>query len=108
VAVNAQPIPLPALRLAFRRDDFEDTLTTLAGQHLIRTRDTSAGEAVETSHEHIANAAVALLSEDELRDMHAVLALALEDFAGADPTLVADHFTAAGMPERAAKYRGRL
>ena len=77
---------------------------TLAAQHLIRTRTTAGGEAVETCHDRIAQAAVALLPEDELRDMHAVLGLALEGFAGADAGLVADHFLAAGMVDRAAKY----
>lgn len=106
VAVNARPILIPALRLVVRREDFDDALATLVAQHLICTRDTAEGEAVETSHDRIAQAAVALVSEDELRDMHAVLALALalEGFAGADAGLLADHFLAAGMYDRAAKY----
>lgn len=103
VAVNARPILVPALRLVFRRQDFEATLATLVTQHLVRTLDTAAGEAVETYHDRIAHAAIALLSEDELRDMHAVLALALENFAGVDAELLADHFRAAGMYDRAAK-----
>ncbi len=107
VAVNGRPILMPALRLVYRREDFDDTLSTLAAQHLICTRETAAGEAVETYHERIARAAVALLSEDELRDMHAVLALALEGLAGADRELVAHHFRAAGMLDRAAKYGAR-
>jgi serine/threonine protein kinase len=104
VAVNARPILIPALRLVFRRDDFDDIVATLAAQHLIRTRATPAGEAVETYHDRVAHAAVALLSEDELRDMHAVLALALESIAGTDAALLAEHFAAAGMHGRAAKY----
>ncbi len=107
VAVNGRPILMPALRVAFRRTDFDATLATLVAQHLIRTRDTAEGEAVETYHDRIAHAAVALLSEDELRDMHAVLALALETFAGADAELLANHFLAAGMDDRAAKYLAR-
>ena len=104
VAVNGRPILLPALRLVYRREDFDDTLVTLAAQHLIRTRQTASGEAVETYHERITRAAVGLLSEDELRDMHAVLAFALEGLAGADRELVAHHFRAAGMLDRAAKH----
>ncbi|HYI12204.1 MAG TPA: protein kinase [Thermoanaerobaculia bacterium] len=107
VAVNARPILMPALRLVFRREDFDDILATLVAQRLIRTRDTAVGEAVETYHDRIAAAAVGLLSGDELRDMHAVLALTLEDFAGADADLLADHFLAAGMDDRAAKYIAR-
>jgi hypothetical protein len=49
-----------------------------------------------------------MLSEDELRDMHAVLALALESLAGADAALLAHHFLAAGMYDRAAKYVVRI
>jgi hypothetical protein len=107
VAINGRPILMPALRLVMRREDFDDTLATLVAQHLIRTRNTAGGEAVETCHDRIAEAAVALLPEDELRDMHAVLALALEGLTGADAGLVADHFLAAGMADRAAKYVGR-
>jgi hypothetical protein len=47
---------------------------------------------------------MAMLSEDELRDVHAVLALTLEGFGGADAALLADHFQAAGMDDRAARY----
>ena len=104
VAVNARPILIPVLRLAFRGEDFDDALAMLAAQRLIRTRDTPAGETVEAYHDRIAHAAVAMLSEDELRNMHAVLALTLEGFAGAEPGLLADHFRAAGMDDRAAKY----
>ena len=104
VAVNGRPILIPALRLVFRRDDFDDIVATLVAQHLIRTRATAAGEAVETYHERVAEAAVALLSEDELRDMHAVLALTLEGFAGTDASLLAAYFREAGMHERAARY----
>lgn len=86
VAVNGRPIVMAALRLAFGRDDFDDTLAALIAQHLLRTRDTPAGETVEVSHERIARAAASLLSEDELRDMHAVLALAAKYVTtGTDP-----------------------
>jgi GTPase SAR1 family protein len=104
VAINARPILIPALRRVFRTEDFDGTLATLAAQRLIRTRDTAEGEAVETYHDRIADAAVALLAEDELRDMHAMLAMVLEGFSGADAELLADHFLAAGMNDRAAKY----
>lgn len=104
VAVNARPILIPALRLVFQGEEFDESLATLVAQHLVRTRDTAEGETVETYHDRIAGAAVGLLSVDELRDMHAVLALTLEELAGADAGLLAEHFLAAGMPERAAKY----
>ena len=103
VAVNRRPILMPALRLVYRGEDFDDTLASLVAQHLIRTRDTAEGEVVEAYHDRIAHAAVALLSEDELRNMHAVLALTLEGFAGADAELLAEHFRAAGMHDRPAK-----
>ncbi|MEA2490911.1 MAG: eukaryotic-like serine/threonine-protein kinase [Acidobacteriota bacterium] len=105
VAMNARPILIPGLRLVFRRDDFDDVMATLVAQHLIRTRATPAGEAVEAYHARVAQAAVALLSEDELRDMHAVLAFALESIPGTDAALLAEHFAAAGIHGRAAKYR---
>ncbi|HEX6084824.1 MAG TPA: protein kinase [Thermoanaerobaculia bacterium] len=104
VAIHARPILLPALRRVLRTADFDETLTALTAQRLIRMRETSEGSAAETWHDRIADAAVALLAEDELRDMHAMLAMVLEGFAGADAELVADHFLAAGMHDRAAKY----
>lgn len=104
VAVNGQPMRMPALRLVYRNEDFDDTLATLVAQRLVRTRDTAEGEVVEPYHDRIAGAAVALLSEDELRDMHAVLALALESLEGADVDLIVEHFLAAGMPDRATRY----
>ncbi|HEX8411722.1 MAG TPA: protein kinase [Thermoanaerobaculia bacterium] len=104
VAINARPILMPALRNVFRTEDFDETLARLAAQRLIRTRDTAEGEAIETYHDRIAEAVVSLLDEDELRDMHAVLAMVLEGFAGADAELIADHFLAAGKHDRAAKY----
>jgi eukaryotic-like serine/threonine-protein kinase len=104
VAINARPILIPALRGVFRTENFEGTLAMLAAQRLIRMRDTAEGEAVETWHDRIAAAAVALLADDELRDMHAVLGMVLESFEGADAELIADHFLSAGMPDRAAKY----
>ena len=104
VAVNARPILMPALRRVYRADDFDEMLAILVAQHLVRTRDTAEGEAVETWHDRIAEAAVALLGEDEQRDMHAVLAMVLEEAGGADAELVADHFLAAGLHDRAAKY----
>lgn len=104
VAINARPILIPALRSVFRTEDFDETLARLAAQRLIRTRDTAEGEAVEIYHDRIAGAVVSSLDEDELRDMHAVLAMVLEGFAGADAELIADHFLAAGKHDRAAKY----
>ena len=104
VAINGRPISIPALRRVFRTESFDETLAMLTAQHLIRTRDTAEGQMVETWHDRIAGAAVALLPEDELRDMHALLAMVLEGIPGADAELLADHFLAAGMEDRAAKY----
>jgi eukaryotic-like serine/threonine-protein kinase len=104
IAVNARPMLITALRLVFWGEDFDESLGTLLAQRLVRTRETSEGETVETYHDRITQAVVGLLSKDELRDMHAVLALTLEDFPGADAQLLAEHFLAAGMADRAAKY----
>ena len=104
VAINARPILLPALRRVLRTEEFDETLAALTAQHLIRMRETSDRPAAEAWHDRIAEAAVALVAEDERRDMHAMLAMVLEGFAGADAELIADHFLAAGLHDRAAKY----
>jgi hypothetical protein len=61
------------------------------------------GEAVEPYHDRIAEAALSMLDEKELRQRHAQLATALEKFE-ADAELLADHLLAAGLPDRAAVY----
>ena len=104
VAVNARPILTTVLRSAFERDDFETAFSGLVLQHLARTRDRSAGEEVEIYHDRIADAALSLLTADELREMHAKLADALEEFEVTDAELLADHFLAAGVQDRGATY----
>jgi len=104
VAVNARPIRVDVLRRAFDAEEFTATLAALTTQHLLRMRDGAEGEEVETYHDRIADAAIALLEEDALRDMHAELATALEAFDGADAELLADHYLAAGVQDRGATY----
>jgi hypothetical protein len=103
ISVHARPILRAPLHRALSGGTFEKTLSTLAAQHLIRTRETVDGEAVEPYHDRIAQAAVAMLSEEERRQRHAQLAEALEKFE-ADAELLADHLLAAGIPDRAAVY----
>jgi Flp pilus assembly protein TadD len=103
ISVHGRPILRAPLHRALSGGAFEKTLTTLAAQRLIRTRETIDGEAVEPYHNRIAEAAVAMLNEEELRQRHAQLAAALETFE-ADAELLADHLLAAGQPNRAAVY----
>jgi hypothetical protein len=103
ISVHARPILRAPLHRALSGGEFEKTLTTLAAQNLIRTRETVEGETVEPYHDRIAEAAVAMLNEEELRRRHAQLAAALEKFE-ADAELLADHFLAAGLRDRAAVY----
>ena len=103
ISVHRRPILRAPLHRALSGGEFEKTLTTLAAQHLIRTRETVDGEAVEPYHDRIAEAALAMLNEEELRQRHAQLATALETFE-ADAELLADHLLAAGLPDRAAVY----
>jgi hypothetical protein len=103
IAVHARPILRAPLHRALSGGEFDKTLTTLAAQNLIRTRETVDGEAVEPYHDRIADAALAMLDAEELRRRHAQLATALEKFE-ADAELLADHFLAAGLRDRAAVY----
>ena len=103
ISVHARPILRAPLHRALSGGEFEKTLTMLAAQNLIRTRDTVDGEAVEPYHDKIAEAALAMLNEEERRRRHAQLATALEKFE-ADAELLADHFLAAGLRDRAAVY----
>jgi hypothetical protein len=103
IAVHGRPILRAPLHRALSGGEFEKTLTTLAAQNLIRGRETGHGEAVEPYHDRIAEAALAMLDEKELRQRHAQLATALEKFE-VDAELLADHLLAAGQPDRAAVY----
>lgn len=103
IAVHGRPILRAPLHRALSGGEFEKTLTKLAAEHLIRTRETVDGEAVEPYHDRIAEAALALLNPEELRQRHAQLAAALETFE-ADAELLADHLLAAGLADRAAVY----
>ncbi|HVE71819.1 MAG TPA: protein kinase [Thermoanaerobaculia bacterium] len=103
ISVHARPILRAPLHRALSGGAFEKTLSTLAAQHLIRTRETVEGEAVEPYHDRLAEAAMAMLSPEELRQRHAQLAEALEKFE-ADAELLADHLLAAGIQDRAAVY----
>jgi eukaryotic-like serine/threonine-protein kinase len=103
ISVHGRPILRAPLHRALSGGEFEKTLTTLAAQNLIRARETVDGEAVEPYHERIAEAALAMLNAEELRRRHAQLATALETFE-ADAELLADHFLAAGLRDRAAIY----
>ena len=103
IAVHGRPILRAPLHRALSGGEFEKTLTTLAAQHLIRGRETLDGEAVEPYHDRIAEAALSMLNEEELRQRHVQLATALEKFE-VDAELLADHFLAAGLPDRAAVY----
>jgi len=103
IAVHGRPILRAPLHRALSGGEFEQTLTTLAAQNLIRGRETALGEAVEPYHDRVAEAALAMLDEKELRQRHAQLATALEKFE-VDAELLADHLLAAGLPDRAAVY----
>jgi len=103
IAVHGRPILRAPLHRALSGGEFEKTLTILAAQNLTRERETVRGEAVEPYHDRIAEAALSLLDEEELRLRHAQLATALETFE-VDAELLADHLLAAALPDRAAVY----
>ena len=103
IAVHGRPILRAPLHRALSGGEFEKTLSVLAAHQLIRTRETVHGEAVEPSHDRIAEAALAMLSKEELRQRHAQLAAALETFE-VDAELLADHLLASGQTERAGVY----
>jgi eukaryotic-like serine/threonine-protein kinase len=103
ICVHGRPILREPLHRALTGGEFEKTLSDLTAQQLIRTRETVGGEAVEPSHDRIAEAALTMLNEEELRQRHAQLATALEAVE-ADAELLADHMLAAGLMDRAAVY----
>jgi serine/threonine protein kinase len=104
VAINRQPISAAVLRRAVAAVDYDATVAKLLSEHLVRTRETEQGEELEIYHDRLADAIFPLVDENDQRELHAVLAAALEGFEESDNEVVADHLIAAGVQDRGVTY----
>ena len=79
-------------------------LQVLRSQHLLRFEGTDATSGVEPYHDRVAAAVRARLSMDERRDLHSIIAAALELAPDRDAAELAVHWLGAGEHSRAAGY----
>jgi eukaryotic-like serine/threonine-protein kinase len=79
-------------------------MAVLRSASLIRTSGRRWADAVEPYHDRIRETAVAQLSNEQRRDMHEALALAIEGTSAADPEALATHWKEAGQAAKAAEY----
>jgi serine/threonine protein kinase len=105
-AVAARPLrTLTALRAA-GMDGEGSVVTQLAAERVLRVRQTASGSELETYHDRIRTAALALLEPGQRRAVHAKVAAALEAFPDRDHEALVDHWLEAGEPGRAATHAG--
>jgi hypothetical protein len=105
LAVSGRPLGLSIASRAGGISSLElDALAVLRAARLSKTRVIEGREEIETYHDRIRETVVAHLDPATLRAHHTALALALENFAGADPEALAVHFQGAGDYQNAARY----
>ncbi|MBK7994228.1 MAG: protein kinase [Blastocatellia bacterium] len=75
----------------------------LRAQHLIRIRETGDQTEIEIYHDRIRENIVNNLSQEELKRYHLALAEVLETDSETDPETLANHFFAAGKPDKSTK-----
>ncbi len=109
VAVAGHPLdPEVALRAAGLGDEGRDSLIGLQAADVRLLRAGPEGQqGVETYHDRIRETVVAHLTQEERRDHHLRLAIALEACRQADPEVLAVHYEGAEDWERASLYAAR-
>ncbi len=76
----------------------------LESEGLVRSTPVGDRLGVEAYHDRIRESVLARLADDQLRDCHRALAVALEASAGAQPEMLSEHFHGAAMLDKAADY----
>ncbi len=106
IAVAGRPVEQRAARVAagVAEGDWPALVQRAAAARLLRISGSGSDDLIECYHDRIRETVTARLAAAELARYHRALAVALEDSYRRDPETVADHFAAAGDPERAAHY----
>jgi hypothetical protein len=104
-AVASQPVNIEVARRAAElpSDDWT-TFPGLRKAHLIRTQQGRSAEEIVTYHDRIREAVLAKLPAETRRAHSLSLAAALEAAGEIDAELLAQHFSAAGIREKAARF----
>ncbi|HYH06335.1 MAG TPA: protein kinase [Thermoanaerobaculia bacterium] len=105
VAVSGRPIVATAANLAanLHRED-QAMLARLRADHLLRTRVRGGRDEVDTYHDRIREAIIAVLTPEQRRARHRTIARTLEDEGARDPEVLAVHYREAGDDMRAAAH----
>ncbi|MEM7582429.1 MAG: protein kinase [Acidobacteriota bacterium] len=105
VAVAGKPVDLIAARQAVDLgSEGAAAVAQLRTLKLIRQRVVEGREEIETYHDRIREMVAGSLNPEALRDVHRILALALESSGRADPETLAVHFQATEEVVRAREY----
>lgn len=108
-ALAGSALPYRVLARAAGRPNFDDPislseLATLRNEHLLQFTGSSRSNDVEIYHDRVASAVRSRLPEAERRELHRVLATALEADPLRDPEELAVHWQGAGDPLRASRH----
>ena len=101
-ALAARPLPLGIAAKAVGLTTIDpDALVTLRHEHLARSTGPSLEDELETFHDRVREAVVALLPPERRRGLHAALARTLAALPTVSPEALAAHHEAAGEREEA-------
>jgi eukaryotic-like serine/threonine-protein kinase len=78
-------------------------VVSLRNARLVRTRNASSGDLIETYHDRVRETLVTSMSREETRAIHAALAIAMERHAISDVERLVVHHEGAGDPLRAGR-----
>lgn len=106
LAIASRPLGPELARQAagLEADEGMQALTELRLAHFVRTSGANERRVAELNHDRVREAVLALLTENEQRELHARLADVLRAQGDADPEVLFTHFRAAGRDERAVEY----
>jgi hypothetical protein len=108
IAVAGQPVRVEVAKQAANLTTNElTTLTILRSARMIRSREMTGREEIETYHDRIREAIIAHLSPSAQKSCHHRLALALESSSHADPEMLSTHFRGAEEYEKASAYAAK-
>jgi serine/threonine protein kinase/tetratricopeptide (TPR) repeat protein len=103
-AIAGRPLPVRALGRAARIGNEAQVLAILGAERLVRVDREGGVERVETAHDQVREAAVAVLDPDRSRRLHRRLARALEVDASQHTEMLIELWAGAGRMRRAARY----
>lgn len=105
VAISGRPLSRGiALRAAHIPGEHEGIVPRLRMEQLLRTGPSKQGIALTTTHDRIREHLLAELSEEDRKERHHALALAMEAHTSPDPEALLFHFLGAEEPPKALHY----